>query len=100
MKAITVSVPDELKSKMDETDFINWSSIARRAFSETLKDVMKLELLRKIREISEISEDDKREIKESLVKEVVSDVERVSKELKSGKFKAKSLKEFNDFCNS
>jgi DNA-binding transcriptional ArsR family regulator len=100
MGTITLSLPDELKFKMDETDFINWSSIARRAFAETLKDVARLELLRKIREISEISEDDSREIRESIVKELASDVEKVSKDLKSGKLKPKSLKEFNDFCKS
>src|SRR4030043_1382433 len=100
MGTITLSVPDKLKSEMDETDFINWSSIARRAFSEALKDVKKLELLKKLREISEISEDDKIEIKDSLVKEVVDSVEKISKDLRSGKLKPKSLKEFNDFCNS
>ena len=100
MGTITLSVPDELKSEMDRTDFINWSSVARKAFLEALKDIKKLELLKKLREISEISEDDKREIKDSLVKEVVDSVEKVSKDIKSGKIKPKSLKEFNDFCNS
>lgn len=100
MGTITLSVPDELKFKMDETDFINWSSVARRAFIEMLKDVKKLELLKKLKEISEISEDDKREIKESLVKEVVESVEKISEGIKSGKIKPKSLKEFNEWCNA
>ncbi|MEK6953057.1 MAG: hypothetical protein AABX29_08650 [Nanoarchaeota archaeon] len=100
MGTITLSVPDELKSKMDETDFINWSSVARKAFSETLEDVKKLGLIKKIKEISEISDGDLREIKESVVKDVVESVEKVSKALKSGKIKAKSLKEFNDWCNA
>jgi hypothetical protein len=100
MGTITLSVPDELKFKMDKTDFINWSSVARKAFAETLKDVVKLELLKKIREISEISEDDSREVKGTIIKELVSDVEKVSKDLKSGKLKPKSLKEFNNFYKS
>ena len=100
MGTITLSVPDELKSRMDETDFINWSSVARKAFSETLEDVKKLGLIRKIKEISEISDDDIREIKESVVKEVVEAVEKVSRDLKSGKIKPKTLKEFNDRCNA
>ena len=100
MGTITLSVPDKLKSKMDKTDFINWSSVARKAFAETLEDVKKLELIRKIKEISEISDDDMREVKESVVKEVVESVEKVAKDLKSGKIKPKTLKEFNNFCNS
>jgi hypothetical protein len=100
MGTMTLSVPDELKDEMDKTDFINWSSIARRAFSETLKDVKKLELIKKIRDISEISDKDLREVKDSVVKEVVSSVEKVSKDLKSGKIKPKTLKEFNDWCSS
>jgi len=100
MGAITLSVPDELKKQMDKSDFINWSSVARRAFAETLKDVRKLELLKRIREISEISEDDLREVKESVVKEVVKSVEKVSRDLKSGRIKPQTLKEFNDWCSS
>lgn len=100
MGTITLSVPDELKSEMDETDFINWSSVARKAFAETLEDVKKLELIRKIKEISEISDDDIREVKESVIKEVVESVEKVAKDLKSGKIKPKTLKEFNDWCSS
>ena len=100
MGTITLSVPDELKSKMDETDFINWSSIARRAFTETLEDLKKLQLLKKIKEISEISDDDLREVKESVVKEVIESVEKISKDLKSGRIKPKTLKEFNDWCNA
>jgi hypothetical protein len=100
MGTMTLSVPDELKDEMDKTDFINWSSVARKAFSETLKDVKKLALIKKIRDISEISDNDLREVKDSVVKEVVSSVEKVSKDLKSGKLKPKTLKEFNDWCNS
>lgn len=49
MGTITLSVPDELKVKMDRTDWINWSSVARRAFAERLDDVEELEHSTKIR---------------------------------------------------
>jgi len=101
MGTITLSVPDKLKDEMDKTEFINWSAIARRAFAETLADVMKLELIKKVREISEISEiseDDKREVKESLVNEVIESTGNTSRELKSGKKKSLSLEEFNKWC--
>tara|TARA_Y100000294_G_scaffold144659_1_gene139683 strand:+ start:563 stop:868 length:306 start_codon:yes stop_codon:yes gene_type:complete len=100
MGTITLSVPDKLKDEMSKTDWVNWSSVARHAFSETLKDVEELQLKKKIREISEISEDDTREVKESIVKEVVASVEKASKELKSGKRKPMTLDEFNKWCES
>ncbi|MBI2541353.1 hypothetical protein HYV80_01435 [Candidatus Woesearchaeota archaeon] len=98
MGTITLSVPDELKEKMSKTDWINWSSVARHAFSDTLKDMEELQLKKKMREISEIADDDNREVKESVFKEFVESVEKTSKELKSGKRKAMSIEEFNELC--
>ena len=95
MGTITLSIPEELKDKMSKTDWINWSSVARHAFSETLKDLEELQLKKKLREISEIPEDDTREVKESVFKEFVESVEKTSKELKSGKRKAMSLEELD-----
>jgi hypothetical protein len=82
MGTITLSVPDKLKKEMDETDYINWSSVARRAFAETLADVKELDMMRKIRAISEIDESDKREVNESVAREVIESVDRT---LKQGK---------------
>ena len=96
MGTITLSVPNELKGKMDETNFINWSAVARRAFAETLVDVKELELKKKIRAISEISEDDKREVKDSVIKEVIKSIEATSKELKSGKKKPMTLSDLDN----
>ena len=98
MGTITLSVPDELKLDMSKTDWVNWSSVARHAFAETLKDVKKLQLMKKVREISEIAEDDTREVKESLAKEIVESSNRIATELKSGKRKAMSRKGFNRWC--
>ena len=92
---ITLSVPDELKEKMSKTDWVNWSSVARHAFSEMLKDVEELQLKKKIREISEIDEGDTREVKESVVREVVKSVEETALELKSGKRKPVTLEELD-----
>ena len=100
MGAITLSVPNKLKSEMDKTDWINWSSVARHAFVETLKDVKELQLKKKIHEISEISEDDNREVKESVAKEAVESIGQTAKELKSGNRKPISLDEFNKWCDS
>ena len=95
MGTITLSVPDELKEKMSKTDWINWSSVARHAFSDALKDMEELQLRRKVRVISEIADDDKREVKESVFNEFVESVEKTSKDLKSGKSKATTLGELD-----
>jgi hypothetical protein len=95
MANITLSVPDKLKEAMSKTDWVNWSSVARHAFSETLKDVKELRLMRKVREISEIPTDDNREVKESVVKEVVESIEKTAKDLKSGKIKPMTLQQLD-----
>ncbi len=55
MVSLTLSVPPELKSKMDEFPEMNWSEIARQAIRK------RLELLRKMDEMfanSELTEED------------------------------------------
>lgn len=96
MGTITLSVPDDLKKEMDKTDFINWSSVARRAFAETLADVKELELKRKVRAISGIDEYDVREVRESVAKEVIESVEKT---LKQGK-KPMSSKDLHKLINA
>lgn len=100
MGTITLSVPNDLKSQMDSEDRINWSSVARRAFAETLNDLKHVELVKKVRQISEISDDDKREVKQSIVDEVIKSTERASKEFKLGKRKAMTLEEFDKHWES
>lgn len=95
MATVTVSVPDGLKDEMGRADWINWSSVARKAFVETLRDVKELELKKKVREISEIDDNDDREVKEEIVKDVIKSVEKTVKELKSGKRKAMTLDELD-----
>ncbi len=98
MGTITLSVPDELKRRMSRADWINWSSVARRAFSELLKDVEELEMRRKVLEIGGIPEDDTREVRKELAEDVVKSIEETVKDLKSGKIKPMTLEEFNKWC--
>jgi len=34
---VTVSVPDELKKRMEHMKAVNWSEVARQAFEETVR---------------------------------------------------------------
>jgi hypothetical protein len=99
MAAITLSVPEDLKKRMDSVDWINWSSVARKAFVEKLSDVKGLETKKKIAEISEIADDDKRVVREDVAKQVVKSIEKTAKEVREGKRKPMSLEQFNKWCD-
>ncbi len=55
MVNITLSVPEELKRKMDKFIEINWSAVAREAFKEKISD---LEFLKKFKEKSTLTEEE------------------------------------------
>ena len=98
MGTMTLSVPDKLKHRMEKTDWVNWSSVARHAFIETLEDVEELQLRKKIRGISEIDEGDARKVKDSVAREAVKTAEKAAGELRSGRKKSMSLRKFNKWC--
>ena len=54
MGTITLSVPDKLKERMSKTDWINWSSVARHAFVDALKDIEELESKKKLERFTKI----------------------------------------------
>ena len=66
MVNVTVSVPVEMKKRMDEYAIINWSEVARQAFAEQLG---RLETLKAITAKSKATE---------------KDVEELSKKIKAG----------------
>ena len=59
MSTLSVSVPDELKEKMDELEEVNWSAVARKAFETKVQQV---EFLKKIALKSTLTEKDATEI--------------------------------------
>ncbi|MFH1053903.1 MAG: hypothetical protein V1740_05805 [Candidatus Woesearchaeota archaeon] len=69
MVNVTLSIPIELKSKMDLFNEINWSAVAREAFGEKIND---LEFLRKFKSRSKLTEEDAinlgRELNKNLAK--------------------------------
>lgn len=58
MPNVTVSVPEELKSKMEELRTINWSEIAREAFVRTVDLNKQFEKFKKIVSKSKLSEEE------------------------------------------
>ena len=55
MVNVTLSIPNELKQKMDTFVEINWSAVAREAFDEKVRD---MEFIKKFKAKSKITEED------------------------------------------
>ena len=79
MPNITLSVPEDLKRKMDESKFINWSEVAREAIRERLAEVT---LLKSITAKSKISEKDAISIGNKISKSLHKQYMKRYKELK------------------
>lgn len=76
MATITLSVPDELKTKMDKVDVINWSSVARKAFAEQLEDIKELQKLKQLKAFSSkfrLSDKDAKELADKINKSVAAE---------------------------
>lgn len=69
MVNVTLSIPSDLKNRMDNFAEINWSAVAREAFDEKIKD---LEFIKKFKAKSTLTEEDAlklgKELNERLVK--------------------------------
>jgi len=63
MVNVTLTVPADLKKKMDAFPEINWSEIARQAINQKIQELM---LLRAITSKSKLSEADVKEIGEKI----------------------------------
>ena len=69
MVTVTLSVPEDLKKKMDEFEDVNWSAVARKAFMQRIAD---MEFMEKIASKSTLTEKDAielgRKVNEGLAK--------------------------------
>ncbi len=45
MANVCVSVPEEMKKRMDDYGIVNWSEVARQAFAERLKKMQLADML-------------------------------------------------------
>jgi hypothetical protein len=67
MVNVTVSIPVDMKKKMDEFAVINWSEVAREAFAE---QISKMELLRSLTSKSKATDKDVEELAKKIKAEV------------------------------
>lgn len=59
MVSLTLSIPEELKARMDKHSEINWSEVARKAIMKQLEDY---EFMKRISEKSKLTEKDALEL--------------------------------------
>jgi len=69
MVNITLSIPDELRKRMEPLVEINWSAVARKAFEEKIND---LEFIKKFKSKSTLTQEEAlrlgRELNKNLAK--------------------------------
>jgi hypothetical protein len=69
MVNVTLSIPTELKHKMDTFEEINWSAVARQAFDQKIHD---LEFIKKFKTESTLTEEDALKLGKELNKRLAS----------------------------
>jgi hypothetical protein len=55
MVSVTLSVPEEVREKMDKFPEINWSEVARQSINEKIRD---MEFLEEFKEESDLSREE------------------------------------------
>jgi len=72
MVTITLSIPEEIKAKMEKFAWLNWSAIAREAFIKRMKQMEILSKFERDFEKSKLSDEDcirlGRELRQSMAK--------------------------------
>ena len=63
MASVSVSVPEEMKEKLDRFDTVNWSAVARKAFESQLS---KLELMDRLTSKSKATDKDIEELSDKI----------------------------------
>lgn len=77
MVSVTLSVPEELKKKMDKFEWLNWSAIAREAWLKRMKQLEILERFEKDFEKSKLTDEDciklGRELRQAIFKKHIGE---------------------------
>lgn len=72
MVSVTLSVPEEMREKMDEHPEINWSEVARQSIDRKLRE---LEFLEEFKKHSELTEEDAVELGRKLKQDIAEHYE-------------------------
>lgn len=73
MPTVTLSIPEDVKKKMEKFDWLNWSALARESFLKKMRQLEILEKFEKDFEKSKLTDEEciklGRELKKSISKE-------------------------------
>ncbi len=75
MATLTLAVPDEMKKEMDSFPEMNWSEVARQAFTQKIED---MEFLRKFKEKSKLTEPDAMRLGKEISKAVSNKLRKMA----------------------
>ncbi len=75
MATLSVSIPDDLKSRMVEMEEVNWSAVARKAFEEKIHEV---DFLKKIVQKSKLTQKDADDIASTINAKVAKRFKEIS----------------------
>ena len=77
MTTLTLSVPEELKQKMDSFPEMNWSEVARQAFLQKIED---MDFLRTFKEKSKLTEAEALKLGKEVSKTVSNRLRKMARE--------------------
>ncbi len=66
MPVVSVSIPEDMKKKMNELDDINWSAVARKAFEEKIVLAEDMKEVERIARKSKLTEKDAKKIADKI----------------------------------
>ena len=73
MPTVTLSIPEDVKKKMEKFDWLNWSALARESFLKKMRQLEILDKFEKDFEKSKLTDEEciklGRELKKSISKE-------------------------------
>ena len=82
MEHLTISIPEELKKKMDSLRVINWSEVAREAFAKRIELTQGYERFQELVSKSKFSEKDAEELAKEVNKSMHEKLKKLYPSLK------------------
>lgn len=83
MATVSVSVPEELKQRLDAREDVNWSAVARKSFEDKLRADEELAQFKEIVSKSKLTEKDALEIGREINKSMAEKFRKLVKQYES-----------------
>lgn len=74
MAVLSVSIPEELKKKMNDLEDVNWSAVARKALEEKIRWLTDIKEIERIARKSKLTEKDAKKIADTINRSVADKI--------------------------